>query len=103
MSLFSKFVDYSGLEHLWERITQRYDKKLDEVKGDDTIQVQDKDKLSVRISDKKDNLLSIDTGKGLYASRPVLSKLTFGAGKEYVYDGTEDVTVPVYDGSYHEN
>ena len=25
-------------------------------------------------------------------------KLTFGAGQQYVFDGSEDVTVPVYDG-----
>lgn len=25
-------------------------------------------------------------------------KLTFGAGQEYVFDGSEDVTVPVYTG-----
>jgi len=28
-----------------------------------------------------------------------LHKLTFGAGQEYVYDGSEDVTVPVYLGN----
>lgn len=26
-------------------------------------------------------------------------RLTFGAGQAYVFDGTEDVTVPVYTGS----
>ena len=31
----------------------------------------------------------------------VLHKLTFGANQEYVYDGTEDVTVPVYMGAFH--
>jgi hypothetical protein len=27
-------------------------------------------------------------------------KLTFGAGGAYVFDGSEDVTVPVYTGTY---
>lgn len=29
-------------------------------------------------------------------------KLTFGAGQQYVFDGSEDVTVPVYLGTYRE-
>lgn len=28
--------------------------------------------------------------------------LTFGAGQQYVFDGSEDVTVPVYLGTYRE-
>ena len=29
-------------------------------------------------------------------------KLTFGAGQQYMFDGSEDVTVPVYLGTYRE-
>lgn len=35
----------------------------------------------------------------LSSSKDKLHKLTFGAGQEYVYDGSEDVTVPVYMGA----
>lgn len=31
-------------------------------------------------------------------AKRVSHKLTFGAGQEFVYDGSEDVTVPVYTG-----
>lgn len=32
-------------------------------------------------------------------AQKVAHKLTFGAGGEYVFDGSEDVTVPIYTGS----
>jgi hypothetical protein len=85
------------------RITQRYDKKLDSVTNkDDSIEVHSGREISARVSSEEGNLLSVKAGKGLYVSAPVLKKLTFGADKEYVYDGTEDVTVPVYKGEYYE-
>lgn len=96
-----RFVDYNGLERFWVRITQRYDKKLDSVtNSDDSIKVDSDRMISVRISPDEDNLLSVKAGKGLYVKKPVLSKLTFGAKENYVYDGTKDVTVPVYNGEY---
>ena len=36
-------------------------------------------------------------------AKRVEHKLTFGAGEVYQYDGSADVTVPVYTGSYHEH
>lgn len=43
------------------------------------------------------NLPFLPTGEG--GSIGVLShKLTFGAGGQYVFDGSKDVTVPVYTG-----
>jgi hypothetical protein len=101
MAILSKFVSYKGLEQFWKRITQRYDKKLDSVTNtDDSIQVNSGREISARVSSTQDNLLSVEKGKGLYVKMPVLHKLTFGADKEYTYDGTEDVTVPVYNGEY---
>ena len=95
-----KYLDYSGVELLWQKVKQLTDKKLEEVKADDkSISVRDKNKIAVRISKSEDNLLSLKQD-GLYSSRPVLAKLTFGAKEEYTYDGTKDVTVPVYDGKY---
>lgn len=36
-------------------------------------------------------------------AKKVEHKLTFGAGETYQYDGSADVTVPVYTGSYYEH
>lgn len=95
-----KFLDYSGVELLWRKIKQLTDKKLEKVEpADQTITVSDKNKIAVRISKSEGNLLSAKQD-GLYSARPVLAKLTFGAKEEYTYDGTKDVTVPVYDGKY---
>ena len=94
-----KYLDKSGVELLWLKIKKLVDKKIDKVESaDETITVTNKNKIAVRISTSEGNLLSVKPGEGLYASRPVLHKLTFGSNKDYVYDGTEDVTVPVYDG-----
>lgn len=58
--------------------------------------------LTPKVSEASDNILTVKTGdgvEGLYVPpRPALHKLTFGAGKVYEYDGSEDVTVPVYTG-----
>lgn len=98
-----KFVSYSGLERFWLRITQRYDKKLDSVTNkDESIEVSSGREISARISPSEGNLLSVEKGKGLYVKKPILHKLTFGAKENYTYDGTEDVTVPVYKGDYDE-
>lgn len=95
-----RFLDYSGVETLWQKIRNRYDKKLDSVTNhDDSIEVTSDREISVKISSSEGNLLGVKQD-GLYSSQPVLHKLTFGAGGEYVYDGTKDVTVPVYDGEY---
>lgn len=96
-----KFVDYAGLERFWQRIIQRFDSKLDSVTNkDDSIEVFSDREVAVKISDTEGNLLRLEAGKGLYVDRPVLHKLTFGSKQDYVYDGTKDVTVPVYTGNY---
>ena len=97
-----KFLDYSGVETLWNKIRKRYDLKLDRVTNrDNSIEVTNNSEIGVKVSSSEDNLLSVKQD-GLYSARPVLHKLTFGSDKDYVYDGTEDVTVPVYGGEYHE-
>lgn len=99
--MLEKFVSYEGLDRFWKRITQRYDKKLDSVTNkDDSIKVDSGREISARVSTTEGNLLSVEKGKGLFVKKPVLHKLTFGADKEYTYDGTEDITVPVYNGEY---
>lgn len=99
MSILNKFVSYAGLERFWQRITQRYDRKLDSVTNkDETIEVKDGREISVRVSSNKNNILGIDKDKGLYVAK--MHKLTFGSDQAYTYDGTEDVTVPVYGGDY---
>lgn len=96
-----KYLSYSGVELLWHKIKLLADKKLESVKAkNSSVSVEDKNKVSVNISKSEDNLLSLEQD-GLYSSRPVLKKLTFGAREEFVYDGTKDITVPVYDGEYN--
>lgn len=98
VSVLSKYVSYDKLERFWQRITQRYDKKLDSVtNSDDTVEVLFGREIAVKVSPKKGNLLKIEKGKGLVVDP--LHTLTFGADQNYTYDGTEDVTVPVYQGS----
>lgn len=98
----NRWADYNATELFWDRIRKRYDKKLDYVTNhDDSIKVVQKNRIAVQISEAEKNLLQLKTeyGKnGLYV--PTAHKLTFGAGEAYVYDGTEDVTVPVYTGDY---
>lgn len=96
-----KYLDYSGVESLWQRILKKLEKKLDSVTNyDDSVEVHSNREIAVKVSASENNLLSVQPGKGLYAAAPVLHKLTFGADQEYVYDGTKDVTVPVYDGTH---
>ena len=94
-----RFLDYSGVETLWRKIRERYDKKLDSVTNhDESIEVTYGREIGVKVSSLEGNLLKVE--KGLYVAAPSLHKLTFGSDKNYVYDGTEDVTVPVYKGEY---
>ena len=101
-------MKYESAEEFWRRIRRRYDRKLDSVEGaDDSIRVTERRKIAVQISAAEGNQIQVRTGrgeKGLYVPpRPALKKLTFGADKNYVYDGTEDVTVPVYKGDVDNN
>ena len=98
-----KFISSTGVGHLWARIRERYDGKLDNVTAaNNSIAVTDLKNIAVNISGEEDNQLMVKPGDdgGLYVGKPVLHKLTFGSDQNYVYDGTEDVTVPVYTGEY---
>lgn len=76
---------------------------------DDSVEVFNGSEIAARISGAEGNILQLKTDEGeegLYVSQaaPVkMHKLTFGADQAYVYDGSEDVTVPVYDGSVNNN
>lgn len=65
--------------------------------------------LTPKISGAEGNILQMKTGEGeegLFVppcAPPVLHKLRFGAGQVYEYDGSEDVTVPVYLGEIDSN
>lgn len=100
----NRWLDYVGLELLWSRIKKRYDKKLDSVEShDSSIRVVSGRRIAARISDAENNAIEVKQD-GLYVnSVPTLHTLTFGAKEEYTYDGTKDVTVPVYDGDYDIN
>jgi len=102
-----EYLDYEGVEKFWDRIKRRYDGKLDSVVNrDDSIRVTNKREISVNISPAEDNTLQLKTKageRGLYVPAvKKLHKLTFGAGQAFVYDGSEDVTVPVYQGEIEE-
>jgi len=101
MSVLSKYVSYAKLERFWQRITQRYDKKLDSVTNkDDTVEVLFGREIGVRVSPRTNNLLKVKDGEGLYVAP--MHKLTFGSDQDYTYDGSEDLTVPVYPGTVDE-
>ena len=100
-----KYLDYSGTDLLWRKIVRLLNRKIEEVKkSDDSVKVTNKNEIAVNISESEDNILQLVEGEGLYVSStaPKMHKLTFGADKDYVYDGSEDVTVPVYGGDYNE-
>lgn len=96
----NKFLDSIGLKYLWKKILQLLDQKLDSVEAaDKSILVASRRNISVKISNESSNALQLKDG--LYV--PKNHKLIFGAHGEFVYDGTQDVTVPVYDGEYNIN
>lgn len=96
----NKFLDSIGLKHLWQKILQLLNKKLESVEAaDQSINVASGREISAKISSESSNALQLKDG--LYA--PKNHKLTFGANEAFVYDGTKDVTVPVYDGEYNIN
>ena len=100
-----KYLDYSGVDLLWKRILKLLDKKMNLLVNEDgSIVITDKNQISVNISASENNLLTLIPGEGLYAQAPSkMHKLTFGAGGEFVYDGSEDITIPVYDGTHDIN
>lgn len=98
-----KYLDYSGLELLWRKIRQRYDKKLDSVTNrDSSIKVTSDREIAVNISTAEDNKLTLKPD-GLYVPGGVVvlqHKLRFGTELQYEFDGSKDVDVPVYGGEY---
>ena len=90
----NKWLDSKGLKHLWEKITALISQKIDSVQARDrSIEVRNKREISVKISEESTNAVQLKDG--LYV--PKNHKLTLG---EVVYDGSKDVSVPVYDGTY---
>lgn len=64
-----KFLDSVGTGHLWTKIRNRYDSKLDNVSaGDDSISVTNLKDIAVKISTESGNQLQLKTtgNKGLY-------------------------------------
>ena len=93
-----KWLDYAGVETLWRKIRQRYDKKLDSViNRDDSIEVTSGREIAVKVSPAENNILKVIPGEGMYADMSALHKLKFGP---YEYDGSKDVIVEIYDGDY---
>ena len=99
-----KYLDYSGTDLLWRKILKLVNKKLDSVtNSDDSIRVSNSREIAVNISQSENNLLQLKPGEGLYVEAPQkMHVLRFGANQIYVYDGSQDVTVPVYMGEIHE-
>lgn len=96
MSILNKFVDYNALSRFWERIKQRYDKKLDNVTNyDNSVEVHSGREISAKVSSHKGNLLKIEDG---LLVEP-MHTLKFGP---YEYDGSKDVSVTIYDGEYND-
>lgn len=66
-----KFLNATGVGHLWEKIRDRYDSKLDAVTAsDDSIAITGNNSVGVRISSEAGNMLQLKTtgNKGLYVS-----------------------------------
>lgn len=115
--IFVLRVDGMGLSH--NDFTDEMKDKLNDIdpskyltsvtNHDDSVEVFDDREIAVKLSNAEGNILQVKTDEGeegLYVptSQPVrMHKLTFGADQAYVYDGSEDVTVPVYDGTVDNN
>ena len=87
---------------LTNELKATYDAKLNEIVGaDHSVEVSGKNSINVKISQKNGNRLQVittDGEEGLYAPAAAMHKLTFGSDRAYEYDGSEDITVPVYGG-----
>ena len=97
-----KYLNYSGTDLLWRKILKLLNKKIESIENsDESIKITDKNKIAVNISASETNNLSL-VRDGLYVSNK-MHTLTFGAHQQFVYDGSEDVTVPEYDGTHYIN
>ena len=66
-----KFLNANGVGHLWEKIRERFDSKLDSVVAqNDSIVITNGDHIGVQISAEEGNALQLRTtgNKGLYVS-----------------------------------
>ena len=99
-----KFLNYSGTDLLWKRITKLIDKKTMSIKNaDDSIQVTANNEIAVKISASANNLLQLKSGEGLYVKAPdKMHTLKFGTNQIFEYDGSKDVIVPIYLGDINE-
>lgn len=104
-----EYFSESGLQRFWRYLKQILDRKIESVSGkDNSINVVDKRKVGVKISPARGNTLKINNfpgEEGLYAESTIgrlEHKLVFGADREYVFDGTRDITIPVYMGEITE-
>ena len=99
-----KYLDYSGTDLLWRKIIKLLNKKIDSVtNSDDSIKVSNNREIAVKISQSENNLLQLKPGEGLYVQGTgKMHVLKFGANQVYEYDGSKDVTVPVYMGEIEE-
>ena len=70
----AKFLNSDGVSHLWAKIRERFDPKLDRVESlDNSIDIQDNYKIGVAISPKTGNIISVidDSGEeGIYVPTP---------------------------------
>lgn len=95
-----KYLDYSGTDLLWKKILTLVNKKVTPVKNaDKSIKLVDDNVIAVNISESESNNLSL-INDGLYVPNK-MHNLVFGAHQQFVYDGSEDVTVPEYDGTHY--
>lgn len=68
-----KFLNSTGVGHLWDKIKERYDNRIANVQAaDDSISVDSDAGISVQISAEEGNLLQLKTtgNKGLYVQAP---------------------------------
>lgn len=68
-----KFLNATGVGHLWTKIMDRYESKLDNVVAtDDSITVTNDNSVAVKISTESDNILQVKSSgnKGLYVPAP---------------------------------
>lgn len=101
----NKYFGKQNLQKVWDQIMHLLDRKLESVINyDNSVQVTNKRMISAKISDAEGNALKVNNfpgEQGLYVSdkpKSLRHKLTFGADEEYIFDGSEDITVPVYKG-----
>lgn len=92
-----KHVGESNLKSLIAWIRKQLSKKLESVTSNDhTINVEDKRKVSVRISRAEGNRIQVKTGygeDGIYVPEaPVPNKLIIG---DQEFDGSKEITVDV--------